>query len=1539
MSNRGHKQISERRPGAMSALAIMVLLLIAVWAVPAAQAQSSSTMTPLYDFQGGTDGDYPVSGLVADPAGNLYGTASNDAASGTGGAFGVVFEVNPSSDTESALYTFCPNGLPCLDGSTPDAALVMDSAGNLYGTTQYGGANNDGTVFELSPQPSGGCPANSNQGNGWCETVLYSFTGGADGTAPIAALIMDSAGNLYSTTSSGATNSCGSVFELSPASGGAWTETTLYDFTGGSTDGCTPKSAVTLDSNGNLYGATYSGGNATNYGTVYELNPQPSGGCPAGSNQGNGWCETVLHTFTGGKTDGYHSTSDLTFYQGNLYGTTQSGGNSTLNAGTVFELSPNSNGTWTETLLHSFARNPDGMTPEQGVVFDSRGNLYGAASQGGNYVNHVSSWGTVYEISATGIFAKLYQFGGQTDGAYPLGKLLIDANGNLFGTSEQTGPGCTSLPGQCVGYGAVWKLTPPPTVVNLTSSQSPSTYGQSVTFTATLPAVNGVTPTGTVTFMDGTAALGTATLNSGSASYTTSTLAVGSHSMTAAYSGDANFPGSTSGILGQVVNQIPQTITFTMVPPSRAVYGTSFTVAATGGGSGNPVVFSTNGPNGAPYLGCNSSGSSFTMTSGTNTCYVLANQAGNTDYAAAPQVSIAVTAVLAPTATGLVSSLNPSNYGQAVSFTATVTAGATGTVQFFADGGLFDTENVPVSGVVNSASINTLTAGSHTITAVYSGDTNYATSTGATVQTVNTAGPNTVSVTSSQNPSSFGQSVTLTATITGANGLVKRRNVRVAPQDVTGTVTWSSNTGCGTTPVTPGNAGTAACTVPNSVVSSLAVGSYTITATYSGDSNHNGGDSGTITQQVVASASTTTVTPAPSSPNPSVYGQAVNFTATVVPAVQGAGTPTGTVQFLADGTLFDTESLSGSGVVTSASINTLTVASHTITAVYSGDTNFASSTGTVSQVVNPANASMTIASSLNPSVYGQAVTFTATMTADNGLVRRRIGARPQDVTGTVTWSANTGCGQTLVNYVAGTGTGTATCTVSTLPVGTADIVGATYSGDINHNGSTGSISQEVDPAGAGVSVTSDLSPSTYGGTVQFTATITGANGLFKLRNGARPQDVTGSVTWSGNTGCAQTPVTYMPGTGVATATCNTSALPGGTDTVTANYSGDSNHNPGSGTVTQVVNPVSQHITVTTYPPSSAAYGSSFTVVASASSGLPVSYGLISGSDCTVSGATYTMGKKAGNCTVTLSQAGNNDYVAISPITESTTRVVAPQKRTVSFTTAAPATAAYQSTFTVTAQSQSQNDTTLPTIAVVLPAKGIAACEIVPGGITTGTAVSANVQMTSGTGACSLTATWPLSEVYAAATAKTAAKATKLTPVITWNPAAITYGTPLGNDQLNAVATGYNGAAFTSGTYQYNPAAGRVLGAGSQTLSVKFTPSTMDAANYADVTDTVSLPVSQASTTTAIAGTAPNPSEVGKPVKVSVLVTTPGKATGSVTVSADTGETCTIKEPSATGTGNCMLTITHTGTRTLTAVYAGDSNTATSTSAGFTQTVN
>jgi hypothetical protein len=216
-------------------------------------------------------------------------------------------------------------------------------------------------------------------------------------------------------------------------------------------------------------------------------------------------------------------------------------------------------------------------------------------------------------------------------------------------------------------------------------------------------------------------------------------------------------------------------------------------------------------------------------------------------------------------------------------------------------------------------------------------------------------------------------------------------------------------------------------------------------------------------------------------------------------------------------------------------------------------------------------------------------------------------------------------------------------------------------------------------------------------------------------------------------------------------------------------------------------------------------------------------------------------------------------------------------------------------------------------------------------------------MTSGTGTCSVEAIWPLDTVYTQETVKASVKATKLTPAIAWTPTAITYGTALGSDQLNAVATGYNGAAFTGGTYKYNLATGKILGAGTPQLSVKFTPSSTDALDYTDATDAAALSVSQAATTTNINSPTPTTAKAGKPVKVTVEVTVPGsgKLTGGITVSADTGENCSITKPSATGTGSCSLTIatTDTGTRTLTAVYAGDANTQTSTSAGFTLIVN
>ena len=355
-----------------------------------------------------------------------------------------------------------------------------------------------------------------------------------------------------------------------------------------------------------------------------------------------------------------------------------------------------------------------------------------------------------------------------------------------------------------------------------------------------------------------------------------------------------------------------------------------------------------------------------------------------------------------------------------------------------------------------------------------------------------------------------------------------------------------------------------------------------VTANYSGDGNHSAG-SGSLTQTVSPVSTSTDVG---SSLSPSGYGQAVSFTATVT-----GSNPTGTVQFSIDGSNFGSPVTLTSGAAASASISTLAAGTHTIAATYSGDAINGTSTGTLSQVVNSANAGVVVASSLNPSVYGQSVTFTATINAANGLVRRRNGARPMDVTGTVTWSGNTGCATSTVSYTPGTGTGTASCTTTILPAGSADQVTASYSGDSNHNSGSGSVNQEVDAAGTTVSVASSQNPTVFGQSVTFTATINAANGLVR-RSGVKPMDVTGTVTWSSDTGCGTTAVSYTTGTGTGTATCTTATLSQGDDVITAAYSGDSNHSAGTGTLSggQQVNAPLLIPTITWTTPAVITYG-------------------------------------------------------------------------------------------------------------------------------------------------------------------------------------------------------------------------------------------------------------------------------------------------------------------------------------------------------------
>lgn len=382
-------------------LAIFAVLIFA------ASARAAETKT-LHSFDY-PDGVNPLSGLVMDAAHNLYGTTS---IGGTAG-FGTVFELSPDGQGGWKETDLMNLGGPT--GGTPYAGLIFDDAGNLYGTTSSGGGNGHGTVFELSPSGSGT----------WTFRVLYSYGGllGADGDGIISGLTLDAAGNLYGTASYGGVsthdcpNGCGTVFELS-RDGSNWKETILYRFH--RSDGASPHGGLIFDRAGNLYGTTQIGGR-NDLGIAFKLSPNGSGD----------WTETILHAFDNNDPAGNAPSAGLLFdAMGNLYGTAQYGG--TGGYGTAFELSPNGSGDWTAKPLHSFGRK-DGQNPEAALIFDNLGNLYSTTPYGGQNL-----WGTVFKLSPDGSGGWretiLTNFTGQ-DGAWAKAPLIIDAAGNLYGTT------------------------------------------------------------------------------------------------------------------------------------------------------------------------------------------------------------------------------------------------------------------------------------------------------------------------------------------------------------------------------------------------------------------------------------------------------------------------------------------------------------------------------------------------------------------------------------------------------------------------------------------------------------------------------------------------------------------------------------------------------------------------------------------------------------------------------------------------------------------------------------------------------------------------------------------------------------------------------------------------------------------------------------------------------------------------------------------------------------------------------------------------
>jgi len=414
----------------------LLLALVFVFPVLATESWAASEKV-LYNFKGGADGAYPSSPLLIDSAGNLYGTTSTGGSGrncpqGEVPGCGVIYKlvlVNGGWQ-QNVIYTFQGGS----DGAYPVGNLVFGAFGNLYGAAEGGGVggclDGCGVIYELSPNPDGD----------WVETVVYSFQVSPDGLSPLG-LTADTTGNLYGTTFAGGANDRGAVFELSPPAqkGGPWTEKIIYNLRN---DEIEFNPGLVFDGDGNLYGTYFQQYDCyVGCGAVFQLKPL-----------GGSWQEADIVDLPGGGNGGEPMAPVIVDDQGNVYGTASIGGN---NFGTVFEISPHS-GHWKPAMLYNFCgRNQcsDGINPYAGLVRDASGVLYGTTS--GGYVG--TGPGVVFKLVHTKYGWResvLHTFSGGSDGSRPEQSLILDGQGNLYGTTNP-------YPyGQNVGYGTVFEVTP-----------------------------------------------------------------------------------------------------------------------------------------------------------------------------------------------------------------------------------------------------------------------------------------------------------------------------------------------------------------------------------------------------------------------------------------------------------------------------------------------------------------------------------------------------------------------------------------------------------------------------------------------------------------------------------------------------------------------------------------------------------------------------------------------------------------------------------------------------------------------------------------------------------------------------------------------------------------------------------------------------------------------------------------------------------------------------------------------------------------------
>jgi autotransporter-associated beta strand protein len=1063
------------------------------------------------------------------------------------------------------------------------------------------------------------------------------------------------------------------------------------------------------------------------------------------------------------------------------------------------------------------------------------------------------------------------------------------------------------------------------TTTSVSPSVNPSVYGQTVIFTATVMANSpgAGTPTGSVTFnVDGVTH--TANLTGGQGTYSTTALGVGPHSIYVSYGGDSNFFASTSSTLSQTVNQANSTVAVTpSVNPAVVGQTVIFTatVAAVSPGSGTPtgsVTFTIDGTPQAPVTLTNGSGTvSTSFTSATvHTISVTYSGDGNFIAPASP-TTFSEPVNKANTATAKVNSSAASiTFGQTVTLSTTVTSVApgsgtpTGIVTFFVGTTVLGTGTLDGSGFASyQTTVGQLPAGSDSLTASYGGDSNYNTSDSSAspfTETVSKASTTTANVTSSNPNSNVGDTVTFTTTITVLSP---------GAGTPTGTVTFlDSGVSIGTGTLASNGTATLA-------TSALSAGTHSITASYGGDGNFNGSASvGSVTQVVNKVNSTSTITP---SAEPAVFGQSVTLTVTVSGSTGTGVVPTGTATFTVDGVQQPTQTLTGGQATYTSS--SLAIGSHSVSVSYSGDSNFNSSSATFTEDINQASTTTSVTSSANPSVFGQSVTYTGTVSA--------VAPGAGTPTGSVSFLDNgvTIDTTTLTN-------GSATFSPASLSVG-AHTITLTYGGDTNFqaNSSATPLTQTVSKASTTTSnVTSSNASPVYGQAVTFTATVTVSS--------PGVGTPTGTVTFFDG-------VTSL-GTGTLngnTATFTTTTLGAGSHSILASYNGDSNFS-GSGSVSGLNQIVKQDSTTTSAVTSSNAspvFGQTVTFTTTVSAVAPGS-GTPTGTVTFLDGATSlgtgtlsngtatfsTSDLAAGSHSITASYGGDSNFLASSS-KSALAQSVAKASSTTS-ANASPTASVFGQTVSITVS-----------VAAVSPGSGAPTGSIsfLDGSVSIGSATltggSATFTTTAlGAGSHSISVDYLGSSNFTASSTSvsvTVNKASTATSAITssLNPSlfgqavslSVTVsavspgsGTPTGTVAFTVDGTTSNVTLDATGKATFMPA---LLQAGTHTITAAYTGD----ANFLGSSSPTAFTqnVNQQSTTTSLTAS-PAPSSFGTTVTfTATVVGVGGIPSGSVTFEDSGTVLATVAMVVNTGKATFSAAALSVGSHTITAVYSGDTN--------------